>query len=142
MQSGNKKKTELQEKFDAKFKELQLEGKFISEFERPGELIVNVAKRERASYIVMGTRGQGKVRRTIMGSVSDYVVHHAPCPVIVSREAKPYSVPRDVGHVSSVKIRTACHLMLGMCRNGEELWLTMFDVRLVCVCQKPVSLMV
>jgi len=36
--------------------------------------------------IVVGTRGLGSVRRTILGSVSDYVVHHAHCPVIVCRE--------------------------------------------------------
>ena len=33
--------------------------------------------------IVIGTRGQGTVRRTFLGSVSDYVVHHAHCPVAV-----------------------------------------------------------
>ena len=35
--------------------------------------------------IVLGTRGQGTVRRTILGSVSDYVVHHAHVPVTVCR---------------------------------------------------------
>jgi len=48
---------------------------------------VTVATREKADYIVIGTRGLGKLRRTIMGSVSDYVVHHAHCPVVVSRSA-------------------------------------------------------
>jgi nucleotide-binding universal stress UspA family protein len=62
-----------------------MQGKFISDFEKPGEFIVNVAAREKANYVVMGTRGLGKIRRTIMGSVSDYVVHHSICPVIVSR---------------------------------------------------------
>jgi len=45
-----------------------------------------MAENENATLIVMGTRGLGKVRRTIMGSVSDYVVHHAHCPVIVCRQ--------------------------------------------------------
>jgi nucleotide-binding universal stress UspA family protein len=35
--------------------------------------------------VVMGTRGQGTVRRTIMGSVSDYVAHHSKVPVLVFR---------------------------------------------------------
>lgn len=64
---------------------MQLRGKFISDFEKPGELIVDVATREKASYIVTGTRGLGKIRRTMLGSVSDFVVHHANCPVVVSR---------------------------------------------------------
>jgi nucleotide-binding universal stress UspA family protein len=64
----------------------QIHGKFISDFEKPGEFIVNIAAREKATYVVMGTRGLGKLRRTVMGSVSDYVVHHANCPVVVSRQ--------------------------------------------------------
>lgn len=53
---------------------------------KPGEVICSVAEEDKATMIVMGTRGLGKVRRTIMGSVSDYVVHHAHCPVIVCRK--------------------------------------------------------
>jgi len=45
-----------------------------------------VAEEEDVAMIVVGTRGLGKVRRAIMGSVSDYVVHHSPCPVIVCRQ--------------------------------------------------------
>lgn len=85
MQTGVKKRQELHEKYQEKFKELGIRGKFISDFEKPGEFIIDVAAREKASYIVMGTRGLGKIRRTILGSVSDYIVHHASCPVVVSR---------------------------------------------------------
>ena len=53
---------------------------------KPGEIIVKVADEEKATMIVMGTRGLGKVRRTILGSVSDFVVHHAHCPVIVCKQ--------------------------------------------------------
>lgn len=53
---------------------------------KPGEAICRIAEEEKATMIVMGTRGLGKVRRTIMGSVSDYVVHHSHCPVIVCRQ--------------------------------------------------------
>ena len=53
---------------------------------KPGEIICRIAEEEKGTMIVMGTRGLGKVRRTIMGSVSDYVVHHAHCPVIVCRQ--------------------------------------------------------
>jgi nucleotide-binding universal stress UspA family protein len=35
---------------------------------------------------VMGSRGQGRLRRALMGSVSDAVVRHAHCPVTIVRE--------------------------------------------------------
>jgi nucleotide-binding universal stress UspA family protein len=53
---------------------------------KPGEVLVDAANTEDATLIVMGTRGLGKVRRTILGSVSDYVVQHASTPVIVYRQ--------------------------------------------------------
>jgi nucleotide-binding universal stress UspA family protein len=37
-------------------------------------------------FLVMGTRGLSGLKRTISGSVSDYCVRHAPCPVLVVRE--------------------------------------------------------
>ena len=55
---------------------------------KPGHVLVQVAVDEKATMIVMGTRGMGTVRRTILGSVSDYVVHHAHCPVVVCRQRK------------------------------------------------------
>ena len=65
---------------------VQIVGKFIADTEKPGEFVVDTAKKENANYVVMGTRGLGKFRRTVMGSVSDYVVHHSPCPVMVCRQ--------------------------------------------------------
>ena len=49
----------------------------------PGRAIVETADKEHASLVVMGTRGLGKLRRTILGSVSSYVLHHAHCPVVI-----------------------------------------------------------
>ena len=49
----------------------------------PGQDILKRAKEVDASLIVMGTRGLGAIRRTILGSVSDYVVHHAHIPVVI-----------------------------------------------------------
>jgi nucleotide-binding universal stress UspA family protein len=50
-----------------------------------GEAIVEAAKEENAHLIIVGTRGMGKVRRTFLGSVSDYCIHHAGVPVLVCR---------------------------------------------------------
>eukprot|EP00794_Sanderia_malayensis_P003630 gene3630-4144_t len=49
----------------------------------PGETIVKIAQENDANVIVMGSRGLGTVRRTLLGSVSDYVLHHAHTPTIV-----------------------------------------------------------
>jgi nucleotide-binding universal stress UspA family protein len=51
----------------------------------PGEEIVALAEAIGAGLIVMGSRGHGGMRRALMGSVSDSVVRHAHCPVLVVR---------------------------------------------------------
>ena len=51
----------------------------------PGEVIVKVSEEENATLIITGTRGMGQIRRTFMGSVSDYVIHHSHVPVLVCR---------------------------------------------------------
>jgi nucleotide-binding universal stress UspA family protein len=47
--------------------------------------IVHLAKNLGAGLIVTGSRGRGGIRRALMGSVSDSVVRHAHCPVLVVR---------------------------------------------------------
>jgi len=47
--------------------------------------IVALAEELGVGLIVMGSRGLGGVRRALMGSVSDSVVRHAHCPVLVVR---------------------------------------------------------
>jgi nucleotide-binding universal stress UspA family protein len=47
--------------------------------------IVHLAEDLGAGLIVMGSRGRGGMRRALMGSVSDSVVRHAHCPVLVVR---------------------------------------------------------
>lgn len=54
-------------------------------FGKPDEVIVKLGEELEASLIVTGSRGLGGVRRALMGSVSDSVVRHAHCPVLVVR---------------------------------------------------------
>ena len=51
----------------------------------PGEAIVAAADSENADLIVVGSHGRSGVSRFFIGSVSDFVVRHAHCPVMVVR---------------------------------------------------------
>lgn len=51
----------------------------------PGEVIVEAARSEGVEMIVVGSHGRRGVERALLGSVSDHVVRHAPCPVLVVR---------------------------------------------------------
>lgn len=51
----------------------------------PGQSIVSAAEAEAADLIVVGTHGRGTIGRLLLGSVSEYLVRHAPCPVLVAR---------------------------------------------------------
>jgi nucleotide-binding universal stress UspA family protein len=53
---------------------------------RPDQGILAVAEDVGAGLIVLGSRGLGGVKRALMGSVSDSVVRHAHCPVLVVRK--------------------------------------------------------
>ncbi|VDD79398.1 unnamed protein product [Mesocestoides corti] len=50
---------------------------------KPGEVIVNQARELNIDLIVMGSRGVSTLKRTVFGSVSDYVLHHACVPLTV-----------------------------------------------------------
>lgn len=51
----------------------------------PGDLIVETAKDQNYDLIVMGTKGLGAITRFLLGSVSDHVIHHADCAVLLTR---------------------------------------------------------
>jgi nucleotide-binding universal stress UspA family protein len=53
---------------------------------RPDREVVHLSEEVGAGLIIMGSRGLGGVRRALMGSVSDSVVRHAHCPVLIVRE--------------------------------------------------------
>ncbi|MEJ2240832.1 MAG: universal stress protein [Candidatus Bathyarchaeota archaeon] len=50
---------------------------------RPADKIVEIAKDKAFDLIVIGNRGLGGIKEFILGSVSDRVADHAPCPVLI-----------------------------------------------------------
>ncbi len=54
----------------------------------PGDAIAAAAEAEHADLVVVGTRGRSGAERMFLGSVSDHVVRHAECPVLVVRPPK------------------------------------------------------
>ena len=55
----------------------------------PGESIVEVARAESPDMVIVGSRARGVMGRFGVGSVSDHVVRHAQCPVLVVRSDTP-----------------------------------------------------
>lgn len=55
------------------------------ELGHPVDRIVAVAATIKADLIIMGTRGLGQWKSYLLGSVSDGVLHHSHCPVLVVR---------------------------------------------------------
>ncbi|HID28438.1 MAG TPA: universal stress protein, partial [Desulfobacterales bacterium] len=48
--------------------------------------ITDLAKEEKADLIIMGSRGRTGLNRLLMGSVTEKVIGHSPCPVLVVKK--------------------------------------------------------
>lgn len=57
-------------------------------FGSPESRIVETAEQMKADIIVVGSHGYNSWERLLLGSVSDSVVHHSPCSVLVVRPPK------------------------------------------------------
>jgi len=51
----------------------------------PAQVIIELAKAKSYDLIIMGTRGRTPFQELLIGSVSQKVLHHASCPVMVVR---------------------------------------------------------
>ena len=51
----------------------------------PAKVIIERAKAKSYDLIIMGTRGRSSFKELLIGSVSQKVMHHASCPVMVVR---------------------------------------------------------
>jgi len=62
-----------------------VEVRLVPDDETTGAAIVRTAHEMNADVLVIGASGKGWVSRLFGGSVSDYVAHHAPCPIMLIR---------------------------------------------------------
>lgn len=51
----------------------------------PASIILGFSKKEKYDIVIMGSRGMGKFKEIILGSVSSKIVHHSSCPVMLIR---------------------------------------------------------
>lgn len=81
---------EARELLDAEVEQIRAAGGAVAQAHlglgAPDQEIVELAEKLGAGLIVIGSRGRGGIRRALMGSVSDSVVRHAHCPVLVVRK--------------------------------------------------------
>jgi nucleotide-binding universal stress UspA family protein len=81
---------QAQEVLEQQVKSIEESGGAVNETHlregRAEEEIVELAEEIGAGLIVMGSRGHSRLRRALLGSVSDAVVRHAHCPVTIVRE--------------------------------------------------------
>ena len=62
-----------------------VELRLVPDNESTGAAVVRVAHEMSADVLVIGSSGKNWFRRLVGNSVSDYVAHHAPCPVLLVR---------------------------------------------------------
>jgi hypothetical protein len=78
---------EARELLDEQVKKVEDAGGIVARVhlrkEQPAEEIVALAEELGADLIVVGRRHRGRIRRALAGSVSNWVVRHARCPVLV-----------------------------------------------------------
>jgi nucleotide-binding universal stress UspA family protein len=51
--------------------------------DRPDHAILSMAREFQANLVVIGTRRRSGFERALLGSLTDRIVHFAPCPVLV-----------------------------------------------------------
>jgi nucleotide-binding universal stress UspA family protein len=59
------------------------------EYGPPGKQLVDMVVDEDYSLVVMGRRGLSGVTGLLLGSVSNHLVHYAPCPVLIVKGTEP-----------------------------------------------------
>jgi nucleotide-binding universal stress UspA family protein len=62
-----------------------VKAEIVAVFDSVGGGLVAKAEKEGVSFIVVGSRGLTGLKRTLLGSVADYVIKHSHCNVFLVR---------------------------------------------------------
>ncbi|KAF9622086.1 hypothetical protein IFM89_029370 [Coptis chinensis] len=54
----------------------------------PRNVMCDIVDKYQASILVVGSHGYGVIKRAVLGSVSDYLAHHAHCSVMIVKRPK------------------------------------------------------
>jgi nucleotide-binding universal stress UspA family protein len=103
---------DLQRRFEAVLAAVGADGAFE---ELAGDVEAVLLERSRHAHVlVVGTRGRGRTANTLLGSVSQHLARHAPCPLIVVCPPANPAAARIVAGVdgslqSIAALKFACH---------------------------------
>ncbi|MEM6452020.1 MAG: universal stress protein [Cyanobacteria bacterium P01_D01_bin.105] len=67
-----------------------VEAKFIQAEGDAGKTICGCAQTENVDLVIVGSHGRRGLEEFLIGSVSSYVMHRAPCAVMIAREKDRY----------------------------------------------------
>jgi len=70
----------------------------------PGRRIVEVAERERAALIIMGTHGRDGFAHLLQGSVAEYVTKFASAPVMTVKDENFFPVSLNLDSLQNAKV--------------------------------------
>jgi nucleotide-binding universal stress UspA family protein len=80
----------------------KISAEVMCELGEPGKQICHAAKSWGADLIIIGRRGHRGISEILLGSVSNYVLHHAPCSVLVIQEKAVARMKMSVGEKNIV----------------------------------------
>jgi len=80
---------EVLKRFAEKARQVDVPIEYAQSAGIPGKTICQLARDSEADLIVIGRRGHSGFNELIAGSVSNYVMHHAPCSVLIVQHGDP-----------------------------------------------------
>lgn len=82
-----------------------IQASYLQPYGRPGPAICKAALDHQADLIVVGSHGRHGLPEMLLGSVSNYIMHHAPCSVMVTHPHLPSdAAARPAVHLSAAAV--------------------------------------